>query len=384
VKKIWKSIEVVIALGILVVLILWLGGFLSGDRMEPGQVEVAAWEPEIIETVRAERISVPLIEEAVGTLRPVTEAMISAQITGRILSIEVRAGDRVQAGQPLVRLDNRELQAQVDQALRQVEMTQAVARQAREGLNGATAQLEQAKSQYERVKKFHEQQAATTQQLEEAESAYRQAEAGVKQAQQRIQAADADVERAREAVRQAQVASGYASITAPTSGEVSQRLAEPGDLAYPGKPILAIQSEGALRLEANVRESLFKLVPVGTSVQVDIPAVQHTVNGTIDEVVPSADVVSRSFLVKVRLDSAADLYPGMYGKLLIPAGQYETVVAPAKSIQRVGQLETVLVRTNERWERRYVRTGFEKDEQVEILSGLDGNEELGVAGGQQS
>lgn len=377
-KKVIKIVEVVVAAGLLILLILWLGGFLTRGRIEPGKVSAPEWQPDVAETARAERITLPILEEAVGTLRPETEANISAQTTGRILSVAVRAGERVRKGQILVRLDDRELRARVDQARQQEQAARAVAQEAREALTAAEAQLKQAESQHNRIKSFHEQEVATTQQLEEAESSYRQAQAGVSRAEQKIRAADADVARAGEAVREAQVALEHTAVVAPSPGEVSKRLCEPGDLAFPGKPLLAIQSQGVLRLEANVRETLIRMVPTGAAMTVLIPAVEKQVEGAVNEVVPSADAASRSFLVKVRLTDITDLYPGMFGKLLIPAGSRETVVVPARAIQGVGQLKTVLVRTDRGWERRYVRTGAQKEDQVEILSGLQGGEEVGI------
>ena len=381
-KNVIKIAEIGAAVGVLILLILWLGGFLTAGRIQPGKVPAQAWQPDVAATVRAERISLPVTEEAVGTLRPETEANLSVQTTGRILSVAVRAGDRVTKGQTLIRLDGSELQARVDQARQQEQGARAFAQEARDGLTAAEAQLTQAESQFKRIKSFHDQEAATTQQLEEAQSAYSQAQAAVAQAKQKIQAADAEVARASNAVREVQVALGYTTVAAPTSGEISKRLCEPGDLAWPGKPLLAIQSEGALRLEANVRETLIRAVPLGNSMTVLIPAVGKRVEGTIDEVVPSADAISRSFLVKIRLTDITDLYPGMFGKLLIPVGSRETVVVPEQAIQQVGQLKTVVVRTEHGWERRYIQTGTQETDKVEVLSGLQGGEEVGIIGGQ--
>ena len=82
--------------------------------------------------------------------------------------------------------------------------------------------------------------------------------------------------------------------------------------------------------------------------------------------------------MKARLTSVTRLYPGMYGKLMVPAGERETIVVPPRSLQQVGQLKMVHVQDKGGWKRRYVRTGRDYDGQVEILSGLSGGEELGV------
>jgi multidrug efflux pump subunit AcrA (membrane-fusion protein) len=67
----------------------------------------------------------------------------------------------------------------------------------------------------------------------------------------------------------------------------------------------------------------------------------------------------------------------MFGRLRIPQGERDVVLVPEEAITRVGQLETVLVKTADAWETIYIRTGMRHGETVEVLSGLSGGETVG-------
>ncbi len=72
--------------------------------------------------------------------------------------------------------------------------------------------------------------------------------------------AKASIRQAQEIVKEAQIALSYSEITSLVTGVVVERMIDPGDLAVPGKSLLIIQTSGALRLEANVREGLISRV----------------------------------------------------------------------------------------------------------------------------
>jgi hypothetical protein len=97
----------------------------------------------------------------------------------------------------------------------------------------------------------------------------------------------------------------------------------------------------------------------------------------IDEIVPSADPGSRSFLVKVSLTGGTGLYPGMFGRLMIPVGQTEKIIIPLEAVTRVGQLDFVTVKTDQGPVRRYVRLGQRIPEnRVEVISGLKAGDQI--------
>jgi len=364
----------------LVIIMLYMGGFFQANKIGPGQVKGEpdeSFRPN--KTGQASVQTVSEFYEAVGTVRPRTETNIEAQITGRIVEIRVRPGDGVDKGEELVVLDSRELEARLEQSRQGLISAKARREQARQAVMGARAVYAEAESGYERVRTYFDAEAATSQDLEQAESAYLQGKARLTQAEDGLREGEAGVRQAEKIVEESEIALGYTRIVAPARGEVVERLAEPGDLAWPGKRLVVMQTRGALRLEALVREGLIDRVPPGISLEVVVNAVDETLHGIVEEVIPSADPLTRSFVVKVGLPTNEGLYPGMFGRLLIPVGEHEVVVVPRTAVRRIGQLEVVTVKGEGGWQQAFVKIGRKlTDDKVEILSGLKGGETIGL------
>lgn len=364
---------------VLMLIILSASFSLASAKIEPGVVQSstgnepapAAFDKAAVQTI---------IEwyEAVGTIRPRTESGIEAQVPGQVTDVKVRPGDKVQKGQILVSLDSRQFQSRVDQARQGMKGAAAGKEQARQGVIAAQAAFKQAESDYKRTQSYFNSQAATKRELEAAESAYLQAKAGLSRAQEALTGAEAGIRQAGEMVKEAEIGTGYTTIRAPESGEVLKRMVEPGDMAMPGKPLIMLQTAGSLRMEAYVREGMINKVKPGDALQVSITTLNITADATVEEVVPYADPQSRSFLVKTSLPTIPGLFPGMFGKLLIPIQQQQVIVIPETAVLRVGQLEMVSVKEGEVWKRRFVKVGKKIGDKVEVLSGLSGNETVGI------
>lgn len=315
--------------------------------------------------------------EAVGTIRPRTETSIEAQVNAQVRKVHVNPGDKVEKESLLISLDDRRFKARLDQSQQGLEAAISRKHQADQAVVAAHAAFSKAETDYKRVKSYLASQAATSQDFENAESMYLQAKAGLTQAKAALAASESGIKQAEEVVREAKIALGFTTITAPNQGEVLKRLVEPGDLALPGKPLLVLQTSGFLRLEAYVREGLIGKVKIGEKKDVVIDTLEKKVTAVVEEIVPYADPKSRTFMVKSELPPVEGLYPGMYGKLLIPVTTHEVIVVPEKAIRHMGQLSMIYVKTDDIWTSRYVKLGKRYGATVEILSGIADNEIIG-------
>ena len=335
-------------------------------------------EPE--STAAAELTLLPRLYDAVGTVQAKTDVRVEAQVTGRVLEVLVRPGDKVAKGDPLVVLDDRASQARLERSRQAQASATSMTGQAKDALASAKAAHDKAESTFRRMSQLFEQKVVTAEEVEKAESDYLQAKAGLNQAEQGVTAAQARAREAGKLVQEAEIDLGYTTIIAQESGEVARRLVEPGDLAFPGKELLTLHTGGSLHLEAMVRESLIARIRLGEtlSVKVDALSGDESLSGVVEEIEPLADPLTRSFLVKVRLPERPGLYPGMFGRLMVPLGEEQTVLVLENAVIRVGQLETVMVKTEQGWQPVYVRTGRLVDDRVEILSGLSGGEIVGI------
>jgi RND family efflux transporter MFP subunit len=189
--------------------------------------------------------------------------------------------------------------------------------------------------------------------------------------------AQAQLLRAQHQEDEAKTALSYSTLIAPISGRVVERYADPGDTARQGQPLLRMYDPQTLRLEASVRESVASKLVKGQQHEVRIDALDEQFAAIVDEIVPSADPGSRSFLVKVSLKDSTGLYPGMFGRLIVPIGQVEKMYIPQKAVTRVGQLDFVIVKIEKGSVRRYVRLGIPtEDGRIEVVSGLTDGEQV--------
>ncbi len=375
--RLWRGLALVCGAAVLLLLMAYMSGILVPSRVGPEtRVPDPPEAPSHGGTCQASLEIITEVERAVGTVRPRTETSIEAQVTARILEVKVRPGDEAEKGDILIVLDAGQLQARLDQARQAVLSAQARKLQADQAVHSAEAVLTEAEAAYNRTRNYFENEAATEQDMERARSSFLQARSGVEHSRQRLQEAEAGVRQAEKAVEEARIALSYTRILTPESGRVAKRTAEPGDMAWPGKTLMVLHTRGAFRLESLVREGLIDRIRVGNKMRVYFDVLDETFEGLVDEVVPTADPVTRTFLVKVDLPRLEGLYPGMFGRLLVPVGDRRIVTVPLEAVIRVGQLEMVTVRAVDRWERVFIKTGRIRGDRVEVLAGLEGLETL--------
>lgn len=338
---------------VVVLLLFWLAGAFHPkiDRTAP-PVARAGTEPpgrRFAADARTEpvrRVRVPATETAVGTIRAVHEASVASKLLAKVTEVRIKAGNRVMKGDVLVRLDDADLTARLQQA-------RAAAEQAR-------ARHEQATIEHERIRNLHAAGSASQIELDRVSTV--------------LKTAAAEQEQAEQAVREAETTLEYATITAPISGLIVDKKVEEGDMVTPGQSLLTLYDQTRMQLVARVRESLTRRLVVGQSIGVQVDALHKTCQGQVSEIVPEAEAASRTFAVKVTGPCPEGIYSGMFGRLLIPLDDEDVLAVPRVAIRRVGQLEMVDVVEDDVQRRRTVQTGrpleAPHDGLVEVLSGL--------------
>jgi len=359
-KSLLRSLPSILGIAALVLIILWMSYGFHG-RVTPGEAEYERASAGGRQLVDVRPLQTTETISAVGTVQPRRKTEIASRLLTTIQEITVNPGDHVVAGQPLVTLDDREIQAQ----LRETEAAVA----------GVTADLAVRERDYRRYRQMFAENAVTKEDFDRIEGAF--------------QVTQAQLARAQQQVERIQVMLTYAAIEAPEAGIVSDRFADPGDLAAPGKPLLAIHDPTELELHANVGESLAAHLTLGQKLGVRVDAAHIDTEGMVREIVPRAEAASRSVLVKITLPKPRDpagvdnqLYIGMFGRLQIPVGQLDRVVVAADAVRQIGQLDVVeVVGEGETLERRYVRPGRRFEKEIEILSGLRVGERVALPPG---
>lgn len=314
--------------------------------------------------------------EATGTVRARTTTMVAARMMGSVLQVSADTGDRVSAGQTLVTIDGRELDAARRQAEAAVSEARSGIPEAESAIASAKAQLELTEVTAKRMSDLLSKRSVSQQEFDEASARVRVAKSAVEMAQARRRQLDSKIQQAEEAVQRVKVSEGYTAVNAPFSGRVIARKVEPGTMATPGTPLFEIERDGAYRFEAKVEESRIALVKRGAAVPVRIDAIEMPLTGRVAEIVPASDEASHSFTAKIDLPAHTMLRTGLFGRAEFATGSRQAITVPTGAISWQGQLAFLAVADQGIARLRIVKTGATRDGRVEILAGLAGGEIL--------
>ncbi len=349
-KVSWRNAgKPVAAAGVTIVIALLLMTLVGVFREKvPDKTQLARAAAPVDQPVMVRLIRRPRYETAAGTVKPVHETSVGSKLLARVVEVNVRAGQAVRRDDVLIRLDDADLQARLQQA-------QAVEQ-------SAAARLKQATADHERARKLLPSKAVAQADFEQAEAAYR--------------TATSELERARHAVQEMQVVLRYATIRSPMDGTVVEKRVDVGDTVSPGQVLVTLYDPTRMQMVASVRESLALKLAVGQKLPARLESLNYECEAEVSEIVPEAQAASRSFQVKVTGPCPPGVYSGMFGRLSLPVGEEELIVVPRSAIRQVGQLTMVDVVAEGSVGRRAVRLGRSINEDVEVLSGLRPGEKV--------
>ena len=336
---------------VLLMLSLTLSG--CGESSKPPAAAVGASVNAPVMTVQ--RSVRPIISSAPGTVVAEQQAQIASRLTGFISAINVEEGQNVAAGQRLFTVDPSEVQGQLSQA--------------QAALAQANAALADARNDYARFGNLYKEEAIPKLQWDKVRLQYQVA-------QQQAVAARAELNTAGAQMR-------YATLTAPFAGVITQKLANAGDLATPGRAVLVMENPARLQVQTSVPAEIFSHLKLGDSVSLQLDGSQNSdaINGKIARLVAAADPVTRSYLVKIDLPGGHPYKSGMYVKVGFASGERAGIRVPqAAVLDRVGIIGVFVVDASSIAHFRMVRTGASENGQVEIQAGLSAGERIVTSG----
>lgn len=320
----------------------------------------------------------PEVYEAVGTVRSATVSVLSAQISGTVREVRVRAGDRVRRGQVLAVLDDRSPSAQVSGAQAGVQEAAQGLVEVEQAVDAARAQRQFAEATYHRYQGLLAKDSVSRQEFDNAETQYKAALANERALEAKKSQVKARGQQAQSSLASAETVLSYARVVSPINGIVSAREVDPGTVVMPGTPLVTVEDPTRYRLEASLPARFAGQVRRGEDVSVETS--NGKVTGRVAEIVPAADPASRTVVVKVDLPESCGCQAGDYGTASFPVGEEKILAVPGSAIVEQGQLTGVFVVGGEgAVEYRLVKTGRTFGSQVEILSGLSDGERVAVS-----
>ena len=346
---------------------------------------------------------------------------VGAKVMGRVSWIGVEKGDTVQEGQILVRLEDNEFRAQVNQARANMAAAQARLDQLRSGSRPqeklkdraavlqAEANLKNAEAEYQRAESLYRSGVASKAELDRTLAQRDSARALVEAARQassmtdigprkeEIRAAEAEVQQMKAALDYAQTQLAATEIKAPTAGTVLERIVERGEMVSPSAfggsgartSVVDLADLTDLRIELDISQTDFARLKMGQRAEI-IPEAYPNLRftGFIAEMAPEANRAKATVQIKVKVENPNEqLRPEMNARVNFLSDKVGTqstsiarVLVPKSAVVKKDNNTFVFVVKGNKVEQRTIRTGDESGDAYFVLDGLSGNETVATAG----
>ncbi len=360
-----------------------------------------------VETLKIAKIDIIETVSATGKIQPEVEVKLSSEVSGEVIHLPIVEGQEVKKGDVLVRVNPDIYQSSLQRS-------QASLQNVKASLQQTEAALKEAKANYDRNKVLYDKGIISKANWDQVVSSYEIAQANKKSAYYSVQSAGATVTEARDNLNRT-------TITAPMSGTISSLSIELGERVVgtqqmAGTEILRVANLSDMEVEVDVNENDIVKVNIGDSTKVEVDAyLKKEFKGLVTEIANSAASVLTAdqvtnFKVKVRIlkESYADLLegkpknyspfrPGMTATVDIITNQRKNVVGvpisailiktdtssttkpkPEKEVttENEEKFECVFVKENNKAKLRVVETGIQDNSNIEIIKGLEPEEEI--------
>ncbi|MEM1279859.1 MAG: efflux RND transporter periplasmic adaptor subunit [Cyanobacteria bacterium P01_H01_bin.152] len=364
------------------------GSSTAGEEADPaGTVSQISAQTVTVAPVQRQLVAQRLT--VTGTVEPADLLAVTPQISGlQIQTVLVDEGDAVAAGQPLVVLDDTDLRTQIQQAQAQIQVAEAQLQQQQANLAQARAQQAQAEVNRQRYQSLASQGAVSSEELDSRSTEAITARESVGVAEANVASATANIRSAQSDLEQLQTQLTRATVVAPADGIVAERPASVGDVSSTASQVVALIQGNQLELLAEVPQAQLSQVQVGAPVTVTSSTDSDVrVDGAVQEIQPLVDPETRTAQIVVRLPGSDRLRPGMFLTAEIQSGQRPGLTIPTTALlpQPDGSVRVYVLGPDQTAMARSVEIGAripgeEDGDRVEILQGLDRDEQIIVAG----
>ena len=342
----WLKTALVLLALIAVVALGWRG---HAARQATRQAQSAPVKDPVIELSAIDLATAHVVEltsglPISGALKAVNSAIVKARVPGELQGLTVREGDRVEAGQVIARVESTEYADRV--------------RQAQQQADAAKAQVEIAQRQVDN-------NAALVRQGFISKTAADNSLASLNTAQANHRAAQAGIDVLRKSLADT-------VLRAPISGQVSQRLAQPGERVAPEARIVEIVDLSRLELEASISPADSVAVRVGQQALLRIEGVAQPVAATVARINPSAQAGSRSVLIYLTVAAQPGLRQGLFAQGQLATETQRALAVPLNAVRTDKPLPYVQVVEGDRIAHRTVQTGVRGQVDGELWVAVQG------------
>jgi RND family efflux transporter MFP subunit len=301
------------------------GNFQGGGGFPGGGGFGGPRQPMTVEVAPVKRADMATEVTVVGNLVGAQTVEAGPKVAGRLETVSVRLGDRVTRGQTIAKVEDRELQEQVKQAMASYDVSQATIRQREADLRLAQTNLDRSRNLYDR-------QLIPKQTFDDTDARYQAAVA-------QLDLARAQFAQAQARLDELKINLQNTVITSPVSGFVGKRVLDPGGWVTPNTPFISVVDIAIVRLVANIVEKDIRRMVSGLPASVEVDAYPgEKFVGKVAHVAPVLDPATRTGQIEVEIANPSfRLKPGMYAKVSFTVDKKDnTLVIPTSALVDLG------------------------------------------------
>jgi len=365
---------------------LALFAFVSCNRQPPAQVKQEKAGPVAVTVAKVHSRDIQRAVDSVGTLFPFDEAIISAEIDGRVEKVAFDLGDTVKEGQALVNIGDEEQryilqqnEAQLKSAQERLglrnEKDRVTEIETTPDVRRARADLFDAEQRFKRTRDLADQGIGSRQDLDQAQARFQAAQAAIDQTINQTRNLISEVERFRAIVELQRKKLRDTTVRAPFSAQVKERQVTAGQYVRANTPLLTLVKTDPIRLRLEVPERMAPWIKLGQIATITVEAFEdRTFQGKVWRISPTVDQSKRTFIVEALVANASNqLKPGSYARARVPTEKVDkALLVPARAVNYVlGSNKSYVVGDNNTIEAREVKVGDRFEQEIEILEGLE-------------
>lgn len=373
------------------VLSLLLASSCSTETTGAASASPATQDAVTVSVAKVERRDLVDQFHATGSIVPFEQVTVYSRMTGYLKSIGVDIGDRVRKGDLLAEVEAPEMESRLLEKRAAVLKAEATVERAKAEVERRRAELEFSEVSHKRLKGVYEREpdVIPEQEVDRARADLGVTRAKLRSAETEVRVAEATVAAAKAAVATIKTLTGFARITAPLTGVITERFVDPGSLIQEASssrtqvsPIVSIARLDRLRLIVDVPEPSVLHVRRGGLAVVEVPALPgESFPARVARMATVLDPASRTMRTEIEMANPGQrLRPGMTAKVSLELRRIDgALTAPIAALRTEGDAGFVFVVDAGVAKRVAVATGMESPEWVEIVDGLEDSDQVVVA-----
>lgn len=357
--------------------------------------------PVNVRTGRVSRTPLDRVVSIPGSIVAQDVATLSVKVPGRVRSLEVDLGSVVRAGEMIARIEPRDYELRLNEAMAALAQARARLSLPLDGTNDvvqvdqtstarqAKAVLVEAEKKRDRIAELTRQKIISESELEAAVSEYEVAVNRYEDARVEVRLRQAVLAERRAAVDLARKELEDTWIRAPFNGTVQERLASPGAYLMPGAPVVVLVRNDALRIRAEVPEREAPRIRLGQEIRLIIDDKPLPVRAKLDRLSPALSELSRTLIIEADLPGDSGVRPGTFVRAeVVVSREAPALVVPAAAVAAFAGIEKLFVVEEGRASERNVTTGDRGPGWIEVVHGVRADEAVvlepgGLQGGQK-